>query len=228
MTPNTTTKVFLEDVVVLKAGLQARMPPPIKGHAETIAVRKQVRQAGENQLRPAISENHWDSRGREATWPQQMSLQVHAQHMRPFTLDLCNPGCADDHRCMPDKCPAQRHLAQFLECICQCFCCNCFYVFVFVYCFCFVICYVLFWPSSLKVKLRTIVLRRLSTCSLLPGENSSKPTTKDHGLSMLGGCRRTAYVCGVPTTKTMVHVTTSPPAPPSSHRPSHLELGLQV
>jgi hypothetical protein len=116
MTPNTTTKVFLEDVVVLKAGLQARMPPPIKGHAETIPVRKQVRQAGEDQCRPAISENNWDSRGRQATWPQQVSLKVHTQHMRPLTLDLCDGGCPDDHRCMPDKCFAQRHLAQFLEC----------------------------------------------------------------------------------------------------------------
>ena len=101
MSPTTTTEVFLEDIVVLEAGLQARMPLPIKSHSETIPVRKQVRQAGENPCR-LPSENNWDSRGREATWPQQLPLQVHTQHVRPLTLDLCDTTCPDDHRRMTD------------------------------------------------------------------------------------------------------------------------------
>ena len=101
MTPTITTGVFLEDIVVLEAGLQAPMPLPIKGHSETIPVRKQVRQAGENQCR-LPSENNWDSRGREATWPQQLSLKVHTQHVRPLTLDLSDARCPDANRRMPD------------------------------------------------------------------------------------------------------------------------------
>jgi hypothetical protein len=115
MTPTTNTEVLLEDIVVLEAGLQARMPLPIQGHSETIPVRKQVRQAGENQCRPP-SENNWDSGGREATWPQQLSLKVHTQHVRPLTLDLGNEGCPEAHRRMPDNRFGHGHMAQFLEC----------------------------------------------------------------------------------------------------------------
>ena len=39
-----------------------------------------------------------------------------------------------------------------------------------------------------------MVFRLLSTFSLLPGTNSSKPTTRDHGLTTLGGEMRTASV----------------------------------
>jgi hypothetical protein len=91
MTPTITTGVFLEDIVVLEAGLQAGMPSPIQGHSETIPVGKEVREAGEDQGRMP-SENHWDPSGREATWPQQLSLQVHTEHVRPLALDL------GDHR----------------------------------------------------------------------------------------------------------------------------------
>jgi hypothetical protein len=101
MTPTITRGGLLEDIIVLEAGLQARMPLPIKSHSETIPVRKQVRQAGENQCR-LPSENNWDSRGREATWPQQVSLKVHPQHVRPLTLDLFDTRCPDANRRMPD------------------------------------------------------------------------------------------------------------------------------
>ena len=100
---------------MLEAGLQARMPPPIQSHSETISVRKQVRQAGENQCR-LPSENNWDARGREATWPQQLSLKVHTQQVRPLTLDLINDRRPDADRRVPDNRLRHCHLAQFLEC----------------------------------------------------------------------------------------------------------------